>query len=65
VKNSVFSYEQITYAIKQVETGKSVTQVIHDMGISEQTFFRWKKKYSGMTPSEAKKIDSSGMKTDD
>ncbi|MDP2816107.1 MAG: transposase [Rectinemataceae bacterium] len=65
MKNSVFSYEQVTYAIKQVETGTSVTQVIHDMGISEQTFFRWKKKYSGMTPSEAKKIDSLGMKTDD
>ena len=40
--------EQIAFALKQAETGTSVAEVIRRMGISEQTFYRWKKVYVGL-----------------
>lgn len=39
-----FSEEQIAFALKQAEHGTPVLEVIRKMGISEQTFYRWKKK---------------------
>jgi Transposase. len=42
-----FTEEQIAYALKQAEHGTSVADVIRKMGISEQKFYRWKKKYGG------------------
>jgi putative transposase len=35
--------EQVAYALKQAETGTPVAAVIRWMGVSEQTFYRWKK----------------------
>ena len=52
MKKSRFTEEQIAYALLQAEYGTPVAEVIRKMGISEQTFYRWKKKYSGMTSSE-------------
>ena len=43
MKKSRFTEEQIAYAMKQAETGTPVAEVIRRMGISEQTFYRWKK----------------------
>jgi putative transposase len=43
VKKGRFTEEQIAYALHQAETGTSVAEVIRKMGISEQTFYRWKK----------------------
>jgi len=40
--------EQIAFALKQAETGTPVAEVIRRMGISEQTFYRWKKVYGGV-----------------
>ena len=48
MKKSRFSEEQIAFALKQAETGTSVAEVIRRMGISEQTFYRWKKLYGGL-----------------
>ena len=48
MKKSKFTEEQIAFALKQAETGTSVTEVIRKLGISEQTFYRWKKKYGGL-----------------
>lgn len=39
--------EQIAFALKQAETGTPVAEVIRRMGVSEQTFSRWKKVYGG------------------
>lgn len=51
-----FSEEQIAFALRQGETGVPVAEVIRKMGISEQTFYRWKKKYGGLGISELRKL---------
>jgi putative transposase len=56
VKKSKFTEEQISFALKQAETGTPVKEVIRKMGITEQTFYRWKKKYAGMLPSDLRKL---------
>jgi putative transposase len=56
MKSSKFTEEQIAFVLKQVETGTTVKEVIRKMGISEQTFYRWKKKYGGMMPSDVRKL---------
>jgi putative transposase len=43
VRKSRFTEQQISYALKQAETGMPVAEVIRKMGITEQTFYRWKK----------------------
>lgn len=45
---SRYTEEQIAFAPKQAETGTPVAVVIRRMGISEQTFYRWKKVYGGV-----------------
>ena len=56
MRSSKFTEEQIAFALKQAETGTPVKEVIRKMGITEQTFYRWKKKYAGMLPSDVKKL---------
>ena len=56
MKKKRFSVEQITAVLQQVETGISVGDVCRQAGISEQTFYRWKKTYGGMLPSEAREL---------
>jgi len=56
VKKSKFTEQQISFALKQAETGTPVKEVIRKMGITEQTFYRWKKKYAGMLPSDLRKL---------
>jgi hypothetical protein len=53
VKKSRFTEEQIAYALKQAETGTPVAEVLRRMGISEQTFYRWKKLYGGLGTGES------------
>jgi putative transposase len=48
MKRSHFTAEQITFALRQAETGTPVAEVCRKMQISDQTFYRWKKKYIGM-----------------
>ena len=47
MKKSNFTEEQIAFALRQAESGTRVAEVCRKMGISGQTFFRWKKKYGG------------------
>jgi len=42
--------------LKQAETGTSVQEVIHKMGITEKTFYRWKKKYGGLGIAELRRL---------
>jgi putative transposase len=51
-----FTEEQIAYALKQAEHGTPVSEVIRKMGISEQTFYRWKKKYGGLGMNELRRL---------
>ena len=56
MRKSAYTEAQIAYALKQVETGTPVAEVCRKMGISENTYYRWKKKYAGVLPSELKRI---------
>jgi len=48
VKKKRYSVEQIVAVLKQAEMGMPVADLIRQMGITEQTFYRWKKKYAGL-----------------
>ncbi len=56
MKKSRFTDEQIAFALKQAEVGAPVKEVIRKMGITEQTFYRWKQKYGGLGPSEVREL---------
>ncbi len=56
MKKKRFSVEQITAVLQQVGGGMPVGDVCRQVGISEQTFYRWKKEYVGMLPSEAREL---------
>ena len=56
MKKSRFTDKQIAFALRQAETGTPVREVIRKMGIAEQTFYRWKKLYGGLGPSEVRRL---------
>jgi putative transposase len=56
MKKGRFTEEQIAFALRQAETGTPVAEVIRKMGISEQTFYRWKKQYAGMGVAELRRM---------
>jgi len=60
MRKSTCADEQIAFALNQADTGTPVTEVVRKMGISGQTFYRWKKKFGDMLPSEVKKLRQLG-----
>ena len=48
MKKSKFTEEQILFALKQADAGQAVPDVCRQMGISEATFYVWKKRYANM-----------------
>jgi putative transposase len=56
MKKSKFTEEQIAYALRQVESGTPVLEACRKLGITEQTFYRWKKKYAGMGVAELRRL---------
>ena len=56
MKKQRFSVEQITSVLQQAAGGMAVGDVCRQVGISEQTFYRWKKEYGGLLPSEAREL---------
>mgnify|MGYP001545836839 CR=1 FL=1 len=56
MKKSKFTESQIVFALKQVETGTRIDEVCRKMGISEATFYNWKKKYGGLGISELREL---------
>ena len=56
MKKKRFSVEQITAVLQQAEQGVPVADLCRKVGISEQSFYRWKKVYGGMQPSEAREL---------
>lgn len=56
MKKSRFTEEQIAFALKQAEHGAPVAEVTRKMGVSEQTFYRWKKKYGGLGTTELRRL---------
>lgn len=56
MKRSKFSEAQIAFVLKQVEEGSTIAEVCRKSGISEATFYAWRKKYAGLMPSEMKRL---------
>ena len=56
MKKSKFTDEQIAFALKQAEVGTPVEEVCRKMGISDATFYNWRKKYGGLGPSELRRL---------
>ena len=56
MKRSRYTEEQIAYALRQVDGGTPAIEVCRKMGISEQTFYTWRRRYGGMGATELRKV---------
>jgi putative transposase len=56
MKKSKFTEAQIVFTLKQSENGVAVSEICRKMGISEATFYNWKKKYGGLGVSELREL---------
>jgi len=56
MKRSRFTEEQIIGMLKEVEAGLSVSEACRKHGVSQNTFYAWRKKYQGLSVSEAKRM---------
>ncbi len=56
MKKTRYTEEQIAFALKQAETGTRVEEVCRKMGISEATFYNWKKKFGGMGVTKLRRL---------
>ena len=54
MKRSKFIEPQIAFILRQAEEGTAVGEVCRKAGISEATYYNWRKKYGGLMPSEMK-----------
>jgi putative transposase len=56
MKKTKFTETQIVKSIKESECGRSVADISRELGINPQTFYNWKKKYSGMDGDQLKRL---------
>jgi putative transposase len=56
MKRSKFSDEQVAYALRQAESGTAVADVCRQLGVSEATFYQWRKKYAHLGVSELRRL---------
>jgi len=56
MKPKRYSEEQIVYALRQAESGEKVVDICRKLGVSEQTFYAWRRKYAGMGVSELREL---------
>ena len=56
MKKLRFTEQQIVYAIKQAEAGVPIAELCRKYGISQQTFYRWRRKYGGLARSELQRL---------
>ncbi len=56
MKRKRSSVEQIVAVLKQAELGMSIADLTRQVGISEQTFYRWKKQYAGMQSDQVREL---------
>jgi len=56
MKKSRFSEEQVAYAIRQAESGTAVADVCRQLGVSEATFYVWKKKFAHLGVGEMRRL---------
>lgn len=56
MKKKRFTDEQIAYALRQAEAGKPVTEICREVGVSQQTFYRWRRKFDGLGVAELRRL---------
>ena len=56
MKKKRHSEEQIIHALRRQESGEKPREICRSLGITEQTFYTWKKKYAGLGVSELRKL---------
>ena len=56
MKRSKFSDQQIAFVLRQTEEVTAVGEVCRKAGVSEAAFYKWRKKYGGLMPSEMKRL---------
>jgi len=56
MNKSRFTDEQIAFALRQAESGVTMDEVCRKLGISQQTFYRWKKKFAGLGVPELRRL---------
>lgn len=56
MKRKRFSVEQMVAIVKQAEMGLPVPELVRRVGISEQTFYRWKKQYSNLEVDQVRQL---------
>jgi len=56
MKRKRFSVEQIVTVLRQAEAGMSVADLVRQVGISEQTYYRWKKQYAGLQSDQVREL---------
>lgn len=56
MKRSRFSEQQIAFILRQAEEGTPVAEVCRKAGVSEATYYNWRKKFGGLMPSEMKRL---------
>ena len=56
MKSSRYTAEQVAFAMRQAESGTPVSEICRKMGIAEQTFYRWKRKFAGMGIAEVRRL---------
>ena len=56
MKRKRYTEEPIAFALRQAESGTPVSEIVRKMGVSEPTFYRWKKKYAGLGVAEVRRL---------
>ncbi len=56
MKRRRFTEEQIAYALRQSESGKTAAEICRELGVSQNTFYRWRRKYEGMGIAELRRL---------
>jgi putative transposase len=56
MKRKLYTDEQVAFALRQAESGTAVEEICRKMGVSEPTFYRWKKRFAGMGVAEIRRL---------
>jgi putative transposase len=56
MKKSKFTDAQIAFVLRQAEEGTAIGEVCRKAGISEATFYKWRKRYGGLMPSDMRRL---------